>query len=106
MNKSKVMKLAHSVRAEFTSFSDALKFAWAKMKLKTKMQKGLCYFTFTKKSTGEERDALATLNMDYVNHKFQKGCYIRKKWFLQTFWDTNLNDWRCLDVRTLDKIHW
>jgi len=33
MNKSKVMKLAHSVRTEFTSFSDALKFAWAKMKL-------------------------------------------------------------------------
>ncbi len=105
MNKSKVMKLAHSVRTEFNNFSEALKFAWAKIKLQTKLQKGLCFFTFTKKSTGEQRDALATNNMDFINYE-HKGCYIRKKWYLQTFWDTNKNAWRCLDVRTLDTIHW
>ena len=103
--KSKVMTLAHQVRSEFPTFADALRFAWAKVKISNKLAQGLCYFTFTKKSTGEQRDALGTTNMDYINYE-HKTCYYRKKWYLQTFWDTNKNDWRCLDVRTLNAIHW
>ncbi len=66
MNKSKVMTLAHSVKSHFPTFADALRFAWAKVKISTKLNKGLCYFTFTKKSTGEERDALGTTNFDFT----------------------------------------
>jgi hypothetical protein len=105
MNKSKVMTLAHSVKSHFPTFADALRFAWAKVKISTKLAKGLCFFTFTKKSTGEERDALGTTNFDYINYEY-KNYYYRTKWYLQTFWDTNKNDWRCLDVRTLNVIHW
>ena len=107
MNKSKVMTLAHSVKSHFPTFADALRFAWAKVKISTKLAKGLCYFTFTKKITGEERDALATTNKDYIEYN-RKTCYIGTygKWYLQTFWDINKNDWRCLDVRTLNAIHW
>lgn len=105
MNKSKVMTLAHSVKSHFPTFADALRFAWAKVKISTKLAKGLCFFTFTKKSTGEERDALGTTNFDFINYE-HKNCYYRTKWYLQTFWDTNKNDWRCLDVRTLNVIHW
>lgn len=104
MNKQ-VMILAHQVKANFSTFADALRFAWAKVKISTKLKNGLCFFTFTKKSTGEQRDALATTNTDYINYNY-KECYLRSKWYLQTFWDTNINDWRCLDVRTLTAIHW
>ncbi len=103
--KSKVMILAHSVKAEFPSFSDALKFAWAKCKLKKKLSDKVCFFSFVKKSTGEMRDALGTLNFEYIDYP-HKTNYIRRKWYIQSFWDTCKNDWRCLDVRTLNKIHW
>ena len=85
MNKSKVFKLAHSVRSEFPTFADALRFAWAKVKISTKLAKGLCYFTFTKKSTGEERAALGTTNMLILSTTTTKDATTAKNGILQTF---------------------
>jgi hypothetical protein len=45
----------------FTAFADALKAAWAKIKLVAKLKKGVAYFTF-KKVDGTERKAIGTLN--------------------------------------------
>tara|TARA_R110000824_G_scaffold395070_6_gene595405 strand:+ start:9163 stop:9471 length:309 start_codon:yes stop_codon:yes gene_type:complete len=100
MNKSKIFKLAHSVRAEFNTFSQALIFAWAKYKLQTRLTSGVVSFDFIKKSTGELRKANGTLDFQipYVPSS-------NTAWYIQKFKDVDLDQWRCLDIRTLIKIY-
>jgi hypothetical protein len=102
--KSKVFKFAHRVRKNFNNWSEALKFAWKKIKLQMRLNNKLCYFQFKKKSTGELRDALGTTNIGFINYEF-KG-YPNDKWYIIRFWETNKSQWRSLDVRTLVKIYW
>lgn len=100
MNKSKIFKLAHSVRAEFRTFSDALSFAWTKYKLQTRLTSGQVYFNFTKKSTGEVREAHGTLDFQIPYIPSSKTI-----WYIQKFFDIDKQAWRCLDVRTLIKMY-
>lgn len=94
--------LAHKIRLNFSEFGKALKFAWKKVKLHAKLQK-LCFFQFKKKN-GELRDALGTINPDYMNYEFKGGGY--EKWYLIRFWETNKEQWRSLDVRRLVQVYW
>lgn len=95
------MILAHKVKHNFNTFSEALIFAWAKYKLQTRLIAGEVHFDFTKKSTGEVREAYGTLKFDipYVptNNK--------SSWSIQKFFDIDKQAWRCLDIRTLIKIY-
>lgn len=95
------MILAHKVKHNFDTFSEALIFAWAKYKLQTRLIAGEVHFDFTKKSTGEVREAYGTLKFDipYVptNNK--------SSWSIQKFFDIDKQAWRCLDIRTLIKIY-
>lgn len=101
--KSKVFKLAHKIKANFSSWSEALRFAWNKIKLQFKMNNSICFFEFKKKSTGEQRTVLGTLNNDYIDYEYKGGSW--SKWYILRFYDTVKQDWRSLDVRTLTKIY-
>ena len=94
------MTLAHKVKHNFDTFSEALIFAWAKYKLQTRLIAGDVAFNFIKKSTGEIREANGTLKFDmpYIptNNK--------TSWSIQKFFDIDKQAWRCLDIRTLNKI--
>lgn len=95
------MTLAHKVKHNFDTFSQALIFAWAKYKLQTRLIAGDVSFNFRKKSTGEIREANGTLKFDtpYIptNNK--------TSWSIQKFFDIDKQAWRCLDIRTLIKIY-
>ncbi len=109
--KSKVFKIAHKVKAEFSTWSEALKFAWVKVKLQRSLkelpvnieeQEGGLFFMFKKKSTGENRLAQGTLNLD---KEFKPSLAKKINYFNQKFFDVKKRAWRSLDVRTLIKIY-
>lgn len=53
------MKLAWDIRRAGQSFSDAIKRAWATLRLKAKMLTGEATFSYTKEN-GERREAVGT----------------------------------------------
>ena len=95
------MTLAHKVKHNFNTFSDALIFAWAKYKLQTKLHAGVVSFDFRKKSTGEVRAAKGTLKFDTPYTSTNN----KTSWSIQKFFDIDKQAWRCLDIRTLIKIY-
>ncbi len=68
--KSLVFKTAWQMRGSYTSFAEALKQAWAVIKLKYKMLNGVVEFTH-RKVDGSIRHAVGTLHASYVNYQFK-----------------------------------
>ncbi len=64
MNKSQLFKLAHSIKSQFESFSQALKQAWVVLKLRARMAKRYVSFKY-RKVDGSIREAVGTLNFSY-----------------------------------------
>lgn len=64
MNKSQLFKLAHSIKEQFESFSQALKQAWKIVKLRIKMTTSYVSFKY-RKVDGSIREAVGTLNFTY-----------------------------------------
>ena len=64
MNKSQLFKLAHSIKAQFESFSQALRHAWKVIKLTVKMKSSYVSFKY-RKVDGSIREAVGTLNFNY-----------------------------------------
>lgn len=60
--KSQLFKIAHAIKANFNSWSEALRHAWKVIKLKSKMKNGEVKFQF-RKVDGSIREALGTLNI-------------------------------------------
>jgi len=60
--KSQLFKIAHAIKAQFNSWSEALRHAWKVIKLKAKMKIGEVKFKF-RKVDGSIREALGTLNI-------------------------------------------
>lgn len=60
--KSQLFKIAHAIKSNYTSFSEALKHAWKVIKLKIQLKRGEVSFKF-KKVDGTIRTALGTLNL-------------------------------------------
>lgn len=60
--KSQLFKIAHAIKGNFKSFSEALKHAWKVIRLKMQLKKGEVTFMF-KKVDGTIRTALGTLNL-------------------------------------------
>jgi len=101
MNKL-ALKLAHKIRKEFNTWSEALKMAWAKIKLQFKLRNGIAHFLFTKKN-GEIREAFGTLQTNYKSTSSKVS-----PWYIVKFIDTKIEssyNWRSLDIRTLIKIN-
>ena len=96
-----VMQMAWSfVRKNGYSMSEALKCAWANLKLKGEMKKKIVEFYF-KKTDGTLRQAFGTLMSDRVpetkgTKKTADNC--------QVYFDTEKEEWRCFKKCNLVKI--
>ena len=99
---SKVLTIAHKVKADFNTWSEAVQFSWTKVKLQRCLKEGDVKFIFKKKSTGENRLSNGTLKLDteYIPTKPKKPNYL-----IQKFFDIDKQGWRSLDVRTLIKVY-
>ena len=95
---SKALTIAHKVKAEFSTWSEALKFAWTKVKLQRSLKEGNVKFVFKKKSTGENRLSNGTLKLDT---EYTPSAPKKINYFIQKFFDVKKRAWRSLDVRTL-----
>jgi len=95
-----VMQLAwQMVKRNGYTMSEAMKCAWANMKLKAKMQKGIVKFYF-QKVDGSLREAYGTLKesllpptTDSSNRKPNPT--------VQTYFDTEKGEWRCFKIANL-----
>ena len=81
----------------FTSFSEALRFAWAKVKLLAKLKKGVVSFQFIKKTDNTTRTAKGTLSSDLFSYE-SKGSDRKKTGTMVTFWDVENNGFRSFDI--------
>lgn len=96
---SEVMSKAWCLfRTYGTTFSDALKRAWAWFKLRSQMQSGVVEFWFTK-TDGTQRQAFGTLRSDLIGEV--KGGERKHYDHLQTYWDTEKQDFRCFKLINL-----
>lgn len=98
-----VMSLAWQfVRKNGFSMSEALKCAWVNLKLKAQLKKRIVKFYF-QKVDGSLREAFGTLNETYLPEI--KGDDNRKKSdTVQTYYDTEKEEFRCFKKANLVKI--
>lgn len=95
---SRVFTLAWQfVKKNGFSLSEALKTAWANVKLRAKMQKGIVRFYF-QKVDGTIREAYGTLKSELVP---ATGGRTRVNPTCQTYFDTEKGEWRCFKVANL-----
>lgn len=94
----KIMKLAWQfIKRNGFTLSEALKEAWANIKLVNAMHKGIVKFYFTKVD-GSKREAYGTLNSEVVppvggERKNNDTC--------QVYFDTEKQAWRCFKKANL-----
>lgn len=95
-----VMRLAWQfVKRNGYSLSEALRTAWANVKLKARMQSGIVRFYY-RKVDGSIREAFGTLAERLVPPT--SGNDTRKKNdTIQTYYDTEIGEWRCFKVANL-----
>lgn len=94
-----VMRLAwQMVKRNGYTMSEALRCAWANMKLKAKMQEGIVKFYF-QKVDGTIREAYGTLKESLVPALTGNGR--KKNDTIQTYFDTERGEWRCFKIANL-----
>lgn len=96
---SRVFSLAWQfVKRNGFSLSEALKKAWANVKLYAKMQNGIAKFYY-QKVDGSIREAYGTLKSELVPEVKDSGRKANPT--LQTYFDTERQEWRCFKVANL-----
>lgn len=99
---SEIMKLAwQMVKRNGFTMSEALKKAWANIKLRAKMRKGIVKFYF-QKVDGTLREAYGTLKENLLPET--KGTGRKANDTLQTYYDTEKGEYRCFKKANLIKI--
>lgn len=97
-----VMQLAWQlVRKNGFTMSEALKTAWANIKLKAKMHAGIVKFYF-QKVDGTLREAYGTLKEDLLPET--KGTGRKPSDTVQVYFDTEKEEYRCFKKANLVKI--
>lgn len=97
-----VMSLAWQlVRRNGYSMSEALKCAWANMKLKVQMKSRIVKFYF-QKVDGSVREAWGTLSEKLVPVTGDSNK--KRNETIQTYYDTDRGEWRCFKKANLIKI--
>ena len=98
-----VMKLGWQfIKKNGYTKSEALKVAWANIKLKAQMQKKVVMFWYRKATTGEIRQAFGSLAESIVPPILGNGRKPNDN--IQTYWDTEKGGWRCFKKVNLLKI--
>lgn len=102
-NLREVMNLAWQfVKKNGYSLSEALKCAWANYKLRAEFQKRIVRFYF-RKVDGSIREAFGSLSEKIIPQT--AGADNRKKNdTVQTYFDTEIGEWRCFKVANLIRI--
>lgn len=96
---SRVFSLAWQfVKRNGFTISEALRTAWANVKLKAKMQGGIVKFYY-QKVDGSVREAYGTLKADLCPDIKESGRKANPT--LQTYFDTERQEWRCFKVANL-----
>lgn len=97
-----VMNLAWQlVKRNGFSMSEALRVAWVNMKLKAQMKSKIVKFYF-QKVDGSVREAFGTLNEKMMPET--KGDNRKKNDTVQTYFDTEIGEFRCYKKANLLKI--
>lgn len=92
-----LFKLAHAVKSKYSTFAEALKYAWKVVKLKSKMTTQVVSFKF-KKVDGSIRQALGTLRPDYLPSSTGKR---GSKDTVLTYFDLERQEYRCTKIENL-----
>ena len=96
---SRVFSLAWQfVKRNGFTLSEALKTAWANVKLHAKMQKGIVKFYY-RKVDGSIREAYGTLKSELCPDTKDTGRKMPAT--CQTYYDTERQEWRCFKVANL-----
>jgi hypothetical protein len=99
---SDVMRLAWQfVKRNGFTMSEALKVAWANAKLRMRMKELIVKFYF-QKVDGSIREAYGTLNEKMM--PATKGEERKKNDTVQTYYDTERQEWRCFKKANLISI--
>lgn len=99
---SEIMNLAWQfVKRNGFTMSEALRCAWANIKLKAKMQKGIVKFYF-QKVDGSLREAYGTLKESLLPETTGSGR--KPNATVQTYFDTERSEWRCFKIANLIRI--
>lgn len=97
-----VMKLAWQfVKKNGYNMSEALKIAWANIKLKAEMKKRIVKFYF-QKVDGSIREAYGTLKEDLLPRHEESGR--KKNDTVQTYFDSEVEGWRSFKKANLISI--
>lgn len=97
-----VMQLAWQfVKRNGFTLSEALKTAWKNVKLKLAMQTNIVKFYFTKVD-GSTREAFGTLKTELLPET--KGTDRKPNDTIQTYFDTEVGEYRCFKKANLVKI--
>lgn len=95
----KVMTLAWQfVKRNGFTMSEALKQAWANIKLTAKLSKGIVKFYF-KKVDGSTREAFGTLKTELLPH--HEVSNRKTNVTIQTYFDIEKQEWRCFKKANL-----
>ena len=95
------MKLAwRFVKCNGFTMAEGLKQAWMQVKLRLKMLKGIAKFYYIKVSTGDVREAYGTL----LNTPETLGTGRKASPMNQTYFDTEVQDWRQYRMANLLRI--
>ena len=98
-----VMQLAHQfIRKNGMSLSDALKVAWANIKLKVAMKSRIVKFYFVKVS-GETREAYGSL-ADGIIPAIESDSSRKQNETCQVYYDCEKEAWRCFKKANLLRI--
>jgi Ni,Fe-hydrogenase III component G len=95
--KTLVFKTAWQLIDKFNNFSEALKYAWAVVKLKIKMLKSVVEFSYYKVD-GSTRNAIGTLQSKFVDYEY-KGQTSSNKVF--SYYDIEQGGFRCFKIENL-----
>ncbi|MGJ1414108.1 SH3 beta-barrel fold-containing protein [Sphingobacterium multivorum] len=95
--KTLLFTIAHRVKSSFATFSEALKYAWKIIKLKSKLSKEIVSFKY-KKVDGSIRTAIGTLSSKFVDYEY-KGQTSSNKVF--TYYDVEHGAFRSCKVENL-----
>lgn len=94
--KRRLFLIAHSIKANFATFSEALKHAWLTVKLQVKLCLGVVAFKY-KKLDGSIRQATGT-----NDHGQQlKGSDRPKNYGILTYFDTEVQAFRSAKIENL-----
>ncbi|MFA6087451.1 SH3 beta-barrel fold-containing protein [Mucilaginibacter sp.] len=95
--KSRLFNIAWAVRKQFSSFSEALAFAWKTVKLQIQLCLGVVTFRYKKVSDGSIRTATGT-----NDHGQQlKGSDRAKNYGILTYFDTEANGFRSCQIQNI-----